>query len=104
MSQVVCEYLLKIRCEEHKEGIREMAKTKEEKLKNQLALATKMYKEFIDGGQLSQKNLSDGEVDGIGFLHYKLKDGLDELIRILAYRLHMEKNLSEKPDMEESEK
>ena len=80
-----------------------MAKTKEEKLKNQLALATEMYKEFIDGGQLSQKNLSDGEVDGIGFLHNRLKEGLDELIRILAYRLHMEKNLPEKPDMEELE-
>lgn len=81
-----------------------MAKTKEEKLKSQLALATEMYKEFLDGGRLSQKNLSDGEVDGIGFLHHKLKDGLDELVRILAYRLHMEKNLPKKPDKEELER
>ena len=81
-----------------------MAKTKEEKLKSQLALATEMYKEFIDGGRLSQKNLSDGEVDGIGFLHNRLKDSLDELIRILAYRLHMEKSLPKKTDKEELKK
>ena len=80
-----------------------MAKTKEEKLKGQLDLATEMYREFIDGGQLSQENLSDGEVYGIGFLHSRLKDGLDDLVRILAYRLHMEKYLSRKPDKEESE-
>ena len=101
---MVYEYLLKIRCEKYKEGIRKMEKSKEEKLKDQLALATEMYKEFIDGGQLSQKNLSEGDVDGIGFLHNRLKEGLDELVRILAYRLHMEKNLSKKPNMEESER
>lgn len=77
-----------------------MAKTKEEKLKDQLDLATEMYGEFLDGGRLSQRNLSEGEVDGIGYLHSRLKDGLDDLVRILAYRLHMEKYLSGKPDKE----
>ena len=80
-----------------------MDESREEKLKNQLDLATEMYKEFIDGGHLSQKNLSEGGVDNIGFLHNRLKEGLDELVRILAYRLHMEKNLPKKPDMEELE-
>ena len=66
--------------------------SKEEKLKAQLELATGMLGAFREGGQLSIGNLNNGGVDGIGFIVSGIKDGLENLIREVAYRLQMERS------------
>jgi len=63
-----------------------MAKTEKEKLKEQLDLATDIYKAFCDGGQLSLENL---EIEGIEYPHSSIKENLECLMKELAFGLHM---------------
>lgn len=77
-----------------------MSQNKEEQLKSQLDLVTKMYGEFLEDGRLSQKSLSDGKVDGIGFVWASIRDELEQLIRELSFRLQMERSFPKKGEEE----
>lgn len=63
-----------------------MAKTRKEKLKEQLDLATDIYKAFCDGGQLAFENRG---MKSIAYPLSSIKDNLEIIIKELAFELHM---------------